>query len=142
MAQPEGMNERFREVLLAAELIQGTTKPMRSWVSTADTARFVLVLFRVVAGGEAALRAHPMTEGFLTEEHTVKHLRQELWLPSAPWTRQAFGAWESEGRLAMADRLQTEMQRLLKSHQPAPLAPDWSRALDEIVNHARESFVR
>jgi trimethylamine--corrinoid protein Co-methyltransferase len=66
MAQPEGMNERFREVLRAAELIQGTTKPTRSWVSTAYTARFVLELFRVVAGGEAALRAHPMTEGFLT----------------------------------------------------------------------------
>lgn len=66
MAQPAGMNERFREVLLAAELIKGTTKPTRSWVSTVETARFVLELFRTVAGGEAALRARPMTKGFLT----------------------------------------------------------------------------
>jgi trimethylamine--corrinoid protein Co-methyltransferase len=79
---------------------------------------------------------------FLAEEHTVKHLRQELWLPGAPWTRQTFGAWESEGRLAMADRLPTEMQRLLKSRQPEPLARDLSRALDEIVNRAREAFAR
>jgi trimethylamine--corrinoid protein Co-methyltransferase len=77
---------------------------------------------------------------FLAEAHTVKHLRQELWLPGAPWSRQAFGAWESAGRLAMGDRLRSEVQRLLQSHQPVPPAPDLSGALDEIVNRARAAF--
>ena len=341
MAQPGKMNDRFREVLLAAELIKGTIKPTRSWVSTVETARLVLELFRTVAGGEAALRARPMTEGFLTpisplqfpedgltvlrefiqagqpvciasmpmasgtapitlagtlalanaellagvvitqllragtpvlyggiphildprtslcsfgapeqaimavamtqlghhygfpvyinvgltdsktldiqagiekgatlalgamagadlfghagirgadhgaslvwlcadnelmayvkrirrgveinpetlatdiirnvqpggnflaEEHTVKHLRQELWLSGASWNRQAFGVWESEGRMAMADRLKSEVKRLLKSHQPPPIAPDLTHALDEIVSHAKDAF--
>lgn len=77
---------------------------------------------------------------FLAEAHTVKHLRRELWLPGAPWTRQTFGVWESEGRLAMADRLQREGQRVLKSHQPAPLAPDLAQALDGIVVRAQDAF--
>jgi trimethylamine---corrinoid protein Co-methyltransferase len=341
MAQPAGMEDRFREVLLAAELIKGTTKPTRSWVSTVESARWIMELFRAVAGGEAALRDRPMTEGFLTpisplqfpeeglavlrefiragqpvciasmpmaigtapvtlagamalanaellagnvitqqlgpgtpvlyggiphimdprttmcsfgapeqavmavgmtqlgrhygfpvyinvgltdaktldlqagmekgatlawgaragaelfghagirgadhgaslvwlcadnellayvkrmargfqvspetlatdivhavrpggnflaEEHTVKHLRRELWLPGAAWTRQAFGVWESDGCSTMADRLRTEGQRLLKSHQPAPITPELAAALDEIVARAKAAL--
>jgi trimethylamine--corrinoid protein Co-methyltransferase len=342
MAQPSGLNERFREVLLAAELIKGSTKPTRSWVSTVETARCVLDLFRTAAGGDAELRTKPMTEGFLTpisplqfpadglavlrefiragqpvciasmpmasgtapvtlagaialanaeilagnviaqqlgpgtpvlyggiphildprtslcsfgapeqglmavaitqlgrsygfpayvnvgltdaksldlqagiekgatlalgamagadlfghagirgadhggsllwlcadnelmayvkrmarglevspetlaldivhavqpggnflgEAHTVKHLRQEFWLPGAAWSRQALGTWESEGRLAMSDRLRCEFQRILKSHQPAPIAPNLARELDEIVVRAKDVFL-
>jgi trimethylamine--corrinoid protein Co-methyltransferase len=337
MAQPAGMEDRFREVLLAAELIKGTAKPARSWVSTAETARWVLELFRAVAGGEAALQARPMTEGFLTpisplqfpedglavlrefiragqpvciasmplaggtapvtlagamalanaellagnaitqqlgpgtpvlyggiphimdprttmcsfgapeqavmavgmtqlgrhygfpvyinvgltdaktldlqagiekgatlawgamagaelfghagirgadhgasllclradnelmayvkrmvrgaevnpdtlateviravspggnflaEEHTVKHLRRELWLPGASWTRQAFGIWESEGRLAMADRLRSQVKSLLGAPPRASLPDDLVFELDAIVRRA------
>jgi len=174
MAQPAGMKDRFREVLLAAELIKGAAKPTRSWVSTVETARWVLELFRTVAGGAAALRARPMCAdnelmayvkrmargleispdtlaadlvhtvqpggNFLAEEHTVKHLRRELWLPGTTWNRQAFGPWESAGQPAMADRLRTEMQRLLKSPPSAPLTPGLAHALDEIVNRALDAF--
>lgn len=341
MAQPEGIEDRFGEVLLAVELIKGTAKPTRSWVSTVETARRVLEVFRVVAGGESALRAKPMTEGFLTpisplqfpadglavvrefiragqpvciasmpmasgtapvtlagamalanaellagnviiqqlgpgtpilyggiphildprttlcsfgspeqavmavgmtqlgrqygfpvyinaglsdaktldlqagiekgatlalgamagadlfghagicgadhgasllwlcadnelmafvkrmargvevspdtlateiirtvrpggnflaEEHTVKHLRRELWLPGAVWTRQACGVWESDGRTGMADRLRSEVQRLLKARQPAPLAPNLAEELDGIVACASDAL--
>lgn len=341
MAQPAGMNGRVREVLLAAELFKGTAKPARSWVTTVETARFVLEMCRAVAGGEASLRARPMIEGFLTpisplqfpedglsvlrefilagqpvciasmpmasgtapvtlagamalanaeilagiiiaqqlgpatpilyggiphildprtslcsfgapeqalmavgmtqlgrhygfpvyvnagltdsqspdlqagieksaslalgalagadlfghagirgadqgasllwlcadneimayvkrlargidvnpdtlaanviqavkpggnflsEEHTVKHLRREFWRPGAAWNRQAFGGWESGGCLSMAERLRSEMERLLQAHQPAGIDPDLSRALDEIVNRAHAAF--
>ena len=65
MAQPEEVSETYREVFLTAELVKGTCKPTRTWVFNRRTARYVLEIYRTIAGGEAALREHPMTEAFL-----------------------------------------------------------------------------
>ena len=65
MAQPEEISETYREVYLTAELVKGTCKPTRTWVFNRRTARYVLEIYRAVAGGEAALREHPMVEAFL-----------------------------------------------------------------------------
>lgn len=65
MAQPEEISETYREVFLTAELVRGTRKPTRTWVFNRRTARYVLEIYRTVAGGEKALREHPMTEAFL-----------------------------------------------------------------------------
>ena len=35
---------------------------------------------------------------FLAEEHTVRHFREELWLPNAVWTRQPYDLWQSRRR--------------------------------------------
>ncbi len=65
MAQPEEVSEKYREVFLTAELVKGTCKPTRTWVFNRRTARYVLEIYRTIAGGEAALCKHPMTEAFL-----------------------------------------------------------------------------
>jgi trimethylamine--corrinoid protein Co-methyltransferase len=65
MAQPAEIPESYREVSLTAELVKGTDKPTRTWVYNGRTARYVLDIYRTVAGGEAALREHPMVEAFL-----------------------------------------------------------------------------
>jgi trimethylamine---corrinoid protein Co-methyltransferase len=65
MAQPESISERYRDVALTAELVKGTDKPTRCWVRNGETARYILEIYRTVAGGEAALRAHPMIEAFM-----------------------------------------------------------------------------
>lgn len=65
MAQPAEVSEKYREVALTAELVRGSTKPIRTWVYNGPTARYVLELYRAVAGGEAALRERPMAEAFL-----------------------------------------------------------------------------
>jgi len=65
MAQPEEISKTYREVFLTAELVKGTRKPTRTWVFNRRTARYVLEIYRTVAGGDAALRDHPMTEAFL-----------------------------------------------------------------------------
>ena len=56
MAQPEEVSETYREVFLTAELVKGTCKQTRTWVFNRRTARYVLEIYRAVAGGEAALR--------------------------------------------------------------------------------------
>jgi trimethylamine--corrinoid protein Co-methyltransferase len=65
MAQPDTIPETYRDVVLTAELVKGTGKPTRCWVRNGDTARYILEIYRTIAGGDAALRAHPMVEAFL-----------------------------------------------------------------------------
>lgn len=65
MAQPESVSEAYRDVVLTAELVKGTDKPTRCWVRNGATARHILEIYRIAAGGDAALRAHPMVEAFL-----------------------------------------------------------------------------
>jgi len=65
MAQPEEIPPNYRDVLLTAELVKGTTKPTRCWVSNARTAKYVLEIYKAVAGGDKPLRQRAMTEAFL-----------------------------------------------------------------------------
>ena len=65
MAQPAEVSEKFREVVLTAELAKGTLKPTMAWTQNGRTARYVLEIYRALAGGEKALREYPMTEAFL-----------------------------------------------------------------------------
>lgn len=65
MAQPQQVPETYREVFLSGELVKGTTKPTRSWVYNGRTARYVLEIYRTIAGSDAALRARPMVEAFM-----------------------------------------------------------------------------
>ena len=65
MGQPREIDERYRDVFLTAELLKGSTKPTRTWVHNGPTARYVLEIYRTIAGGDQALRERPMTETFL-----------------------------------------------------------------------------
>lgn len=65
MAMPEEVPAAYRDVFLTAELVKGTTKPTRVFVANGQTARYVLEIYRAVAGGDAALRERPMAETFL-----------------------------------------------------------------------------
>jgi len=65
MAQPETLSEKYRDVVLTGELIKGTGKPTRCWVRNGATARYILEIYRTIAGGDAALRSSPMVEAFL-----------------------------------------------------------------------------
>ena len=65
MAQPEEIPESYRSVFLTGELVKGTTKPSRSWLYRGQAADYILEIYRAVAGGEDALREHPMIETFM-----------------------------------------------------------------------------
>ena len=65
MAQPEQVSQAWRDVYLTGELVKGTSKPTRCWVKNGRTARYILQIYRTVAGGDASLREKPMVEAFL-----------------------------------------------------------------------------
>jgi len=65
MAQPEQVSQAWRDVYLTGELVKGTGKPTRCWIKNGRTARYILQIYRTVAGGDASLRDKPMVEAFL-----------------------------------------------------------------------------
>lgn len=77
---------------------------------------------------------------YLAEEHTVKHFREELWLPGLAWTRKTWDAWESNGRPSMADRILKEVDDILKTHNPEPMDQALAEEIDRIVECAKREL--
>lgn len=80
------------------------------------------------------------TGSYLAEEHTVKHFRDELWLPAAAWTRQTWDVWEAEGRSSMSDRVLEEVAHILATHKPEPIDEALAREIDRIVECAKHEL--
>jgi trimethylamine--corrinoid protein Co-methyltransferase len=59
---------------------------------------------------------------FLQEEHTFRHFRQELWMPTL-LSRQPYGIWQKEGSKDMGVRVQEKVKNILDTHKIPPL-PD------------------
>jgi trimethylamine---corrinoid protein Co-methyltransferase len=62
MIQPVDVPIEIRDIYLYAELLKRTRKPVRSWVLSRRSARYILEMLKVVAGGANELRANPLTE--------------------------------------------------------------------------------
>jgi trimethylamine--corrinoid protein Co-methyltransferase len=77
---------------------------------------------------------------FLAEEHTVRHFREELWLPDPTWTRQAYDLWQADGGTSFADRLYRHVEGILTAHQPERLDEALGREIDQIVEHAKREL--
>ncbi|MBN2270420.1 MAG: trimethylamine methyltransferase family protein, partial [Sedimentisphaerales bacterium] len=77
---------------------------------------------------------------FLAEEYTVRHFREELWLPGAAWTRQTWDGWQSEGCTSMADRIACEVNNILQKHRVEPMDQDLTREIDRIVECAKREL--
>jgi trimethylamine--corrinoid protein Co-methyltransferase len=65
MTQPVDIPTPIRDIWLTAELVKGTKKPTRCWITNGQTAHYILEIYKLVAGGESELRARPQIEGFI-----------------------------------------------------------------------------
>jgi len=77
---------------------------------------------------------------FLAEEHTVKHFREQLWLPGKTWTRQMWDEWEKEGRTSMADRIREKVKHTITTHKPKPMDEALAKEIDNIVESAKQQL--
>jgi trimethylamine--corrinoid protein Co-methyltransferase len=76
---------------------------------------------------------------FLSEEHTVRHMKEgALWIPGIS-ARPSTGDATVESIVARARSRATE---ILQTHQVTPLPEDVSQHLDDIVGRARRELVR
>ena len=71
---------------------------------------------------------------FLQEKHTVRHMRNELWMPEL-LARQHRDVWRAEGAKDMAQRVGERVRTIVESHQ-APSLPD--RTLEALEKLKRD----
>jgi len=77
---------------------------------------------------------------FLSEEHTVRHFRGEIWPPGPAWTRQTWDGWAGAGGTSMGERAAAEVRRILTAHEPEPMDEGLAREVDRIVEAARRDW--
>ena len=65
MADPHELPVESRAVVVAAELLKNTTKPITFWFHDRASARFMLELFTIVSGSEAEAAEYPLAYPFL-----------------------------------------------------------------------------
>jgi trimethylamine--corrinoid protein Co-methyltransferase len=70
---------------------------------------------------------------FLTQPHTLKHLRSTQWRPQLI-NRQGFEQWKMAGATSLLDRGKTRLNQILKTHQVKALDPQVQKEVQGIVD--------
>jgi len=78
---------------------------------------------------------------YLSEQHTIKHFRSELWIPGSLWTRDSYEAWSDGGGKDFEMRAVEKVRELISSHTPPPLEPKLEQEIQSIVETARRELV-
>jgi trimethylamine--corrinoid protein Co-methyltransferase len=68
---------------------------------------------------------------FLQEEHTFRHFRKELWVPTL-MSRQPYGIWQQEGSKDMGERVQEQVKEILDTHKVSPMPDKTLSALEKL----------
>ncbi len=66
---------------------------------------------------------------YMAEEHTVRHFRQEHYLPQL-LPREPYETWQKEGSRSALDRARERVREILAAHTPRELDPALERELD------------
>ncbi len=75
---PAEIPSEVRDIHLYAELIKNTGKPCFTWINNGKTAKYIIEMFKVVAGGEEKLRDKPMIEAFVEPISPLQFSREGL----------------------------------------------------------------
>lgn len=126
-----GVMSSYAQMVCDNEIAASVGRVMRAFAADEET-----LAVDVIAAAMAGPR------NFLTERHTSKHLRAGEILLTRLAERRPWEVWERGGRESMAERAQAQAEKLLAEHQPAPLAPEQERALDDIMATAERALVR
>ncbi|MCP4626577.1 MAG: hypothetical protein GY850_24185 [bacterium] len=77
---------------------------------------------------------------FLQEEHTFRHFRQELWMPTL-LSRQPYGIWQQEGAKDMAMRVQEKLKEILDTHEVPPLPGNTLSSLEKLKREGEKELI-
>jgi len=78
---------------------------------------------------------------FIAEDHTLRHFRQELWMPKL-LDRLFWDAWVARGRADTLQRARRPLESLIASYEPKPLPADVERQVAELVARAKRDLAR
>jgi trimethylamine--corrinoid protein Co-methyltransferase len=77
--------------------------------------------------------------GYLTEKHTFKNWRQELWHPTH-MNRDNPDGWKAKGARTYGEVATEKARQILSTHQAAPLSAEVEARLAEIVRAAEQAL--
>ena len=120
-----GLLGSFDMLVMSNEVI-GMAKHILGGVTVTPDTLAVDVIEQVGPGGH-----------FLTQEHTRRHFRTELWVPSL-MDRQMRRGWEASGRKTMAERVRVKVRDILEHHEPLLIPAEVEARLKGIVAEADE----
>ena len=123
--------------LVAGELDFGLSASYEQMVIDNEIAGQVLRITRGIEVSDETLALDVIKEvgpagNYLSHGHTLKHFRDELWLPQLA-DRQSRGTWESDGQKDMLRRAQERVRDILENHHPQPLDEDRRLAVASVV---------
>jgi trimethylamine--corrinoid protein Co-methyltransferase len=152
---PQAACERAIQMQLCVEagahLIQGPTSHMDQMMLSSyvqaiidnDIVGYVLAACRrpvvtietlaLDAGHDVATDPQYAALKFASHDHTVHHLRDDVWEPWA-FDRDNFAAWEKGGRVSIVERATAKAREILDTHQPEPLSPDIADAVRRVAH--------
>jgi trimethylamine--corrinoid protein Co-methyltransferase len=87
---------------------------------------------------------HKVMEGshnYVGQKHSVKYLRGGEILYTALGERRSFAEWERSGYESLAERAQSEAERILNEHEVPPLSKEQESELDQIMAAAEKELV-
>lgn len=117
------------EQLVMSNDIIGMTKRLLAGVEVTDETLALDVIAKVGPAGH-----------FLQQRHTMTNFRNELWRTKI-FTRQAIESWKAAGSKNVETRVREEINRLLETHQPAPLADGVIDQLERIKTEGEKELV-
>ncbi|GAI36165.1 unnamed protein product, partial [marine sediment metagenome] len=77
---------------------------------------------------------------FLTDEHTLTHLREEIWVPQL-LNRDNWDQWWSLGHNSLSEIAWEKKNHLLSIHQQPPFDYNLEREIDSIVKAAKRELL-
>ncbi|GFP35827.1 trimethylamine---corrinoid protein Co-methyltransferase [Candidatus Hakubella thermalkaliphila] len=78
MARPSEIPLKIRDIYIYAQLIKGTRKPCFAWIHDEASARYVLEIFKVVAGGAMELSHKPRVVAFVEATSPLQYGKESL----------------------------------------------------------------
>ena len=123
-----GVNASLESLVMNNEII-GMVKQIGKGINTEEEYMALELIDEIGPGGE-----------FLTSEHTLVHYKE--WFQPKLQDRSDYATWVREGQLTMADRIQSETDRILKEHEPEPIDKELHQELKKIVQDADERHAK
>jgi trimethylamine--corrinoid protein Co-methyltransferase len=127
-------------------LASGSVGSMEMAVICDDIIGNILRIIRGVEVSDETLAVEVIKEvgpegNFLGHKHTLKHIRNELHIPSI-FDRSPEAAWAKAGSKPIHQVAKEKAQKILKEHHPQPLPEDIRAKLSEIVKQAEKERVK
>jgi trimethylamine--corrinoid protein Co-methyltransferase len=115
-----GRTGSLEMIVIMDEIIDQTKRLLRG-VPVNDETLALSVIDRVGPGGH-----------FLTEDHTLTHLRTTQWRPTLI-SREGYEQWKESGALSLRDRGRAKALRIIENHKPKPIDAQKASMLDALV---------